>query len=43
LIPSHLKLLDDIDDSNDKEEEEEEEVDDLSPVPVESEETDYTC
>ena len=38
LIPAHPKLLDDIDDYDDNEKEEEE-----SPLPVESEEANYTC
>ena len=41
LIASHLELPNDIDNFDDNEHEEEEE--DLSPMPVESEETDYTC
>ena len=40
LVPSRLKLSDDIDHSNDINEEEEE---DLSRVPVKSEEANYTC
>ena len=41
LIPSRSKLPDDIDDFDDDEEEEEDNC--LSPLPVESKETDYTC
>ena len=40
LIPSHPKLPDDIDDSDANENEED---DDLSPMLIESEETNYTC
>jgi hypothetical protein len=46
LIPSRPELPDDIDDSNDNENEEEgDEIDDddLSLVPIQSEQTDYTC
>ena len=45
LIPSLPQLPDDIDDYNDNEnkEDDDEEDGDLSPVPVESDEPDYTC
>ena len=46
LIPSRPELPDDIDDSNDNENEEEgDEIDDddLSLVPIQSEQIDYTC
>ena len=39
LSPSRLEMPNDIDDSDDKENDD----DDLSPVPVESEKTDYMC
>lgn len=45
LIPSRPKLTDDIDNSDDNEieDDDDDEDDDLSQVPVEREETDYTC
>ena len=45
LIPSRHELKDDIDDSDDNENEEEDDDDDddLSPMLVESEETNYMC
>ena len=41
LIPPQPVLPDDIDDSNDNKNEEDD--DDLLPMPVKSEESDYTC
>ena len=47
LILSHPKLPDDIDDSDNNENEEEDDddndIDDLSPMPIESGEANYTC
>jgi len=53
LITSHLELPNDIDDFDDNEEDDDDEEqednddddkdDDLSPMPVESDKTDYTC
>ena len=50
LIPSRFELLDDVDDSDDYENEEDDDNDNdnddddyLSPMPIESEEADYTC
>ena len=43
MIPSRPELADDIEDSDDNENDDDDDDVALSPMPVENEETDYTC